>query len=268
MLRLLKDPLTIFLLFGALLFGIAEFGLSADVAREVHVSTGHQQRLAEQWAMQMRRPPTDAELKGLIEQYVREEIYYREAQRLGLDQDDTIVRRRMVQKLTFRTEDIATAEPLSEDALRAYYDEHVEDYRLPTRYTFEHAYFSSDRRTTAQADAEQFVSDPAMSSDPFMLQKFYQLRSEREIGDLFGREFAQTLTELQPNDRWQGPIQSAYGWHPVKVVAIVPSAIQPFAEVRDRVLADARQSTRDAANEAFYADLRNRYTVTIEAPQE
>ena len=117
--RVLKDPLVVFLIFGAALFLVAEFASEPEIGYEINITSGHQQRLAEQWALQMRRAPTTAELEGLIEQYIREEIYYREAQRLNLDENDTIVRRRMVQKLTFRTEDIATAVPLTDEELRA-----------------------------------------------------------------------------------------------------------------------------------------------------
>ena len=120
--------------------------------------------------MQMRRPPSPQELSGLVDQYIREEIYYREARRMGLDANDTIVRRRMVQKLTFLTEDVATAAPLEETALKAYYDENIDEYRLPERISFKHRYFSSDRREDAEADARTALDDTEVTGDAFMLQ--------------------------------------------------------------------------------------------------
>ena len=140
--------------------------------------------------MQMRRPATKQELGNLTEQLIREEIYYRGAMRLGLDQNDTIVRRRMVQKLTFLTENIATTDIPDEPALKDYCDENTEEYRPPKRYSFQHRYFSSDRREDAQEDAKISLLNNKDLGDPFMLQKTYSKRSEREIGDLFGREFS------------------------------------------------------------------------------
>ena len=97
-----------------------------------------------------------------------------------------------------------------------------------------------------------------------MLQKRYQLRSEREIGDLFGRGFAAALAQLVPGEHWQGPIESAYGWHPIKLHKVAAAETEPFEQVRERVQADARQAAREAANAAFYDDLRKRYRVRVE----
>lgn len=265
--RILKDPLWLFLLAGAAIFFVAEWFAEEDIPYEVIVREADLQRLSDQWALQMRRPPTSQELNGLVDQFVKEEIYYREAQRLGLDANDTIVRRRMVQKLTFLTEDIATAIPADEATLRAYYDEHRATYEIPQRFSFQHRYFSSDRRADAETDAQQAVQDSAISDDAFMLQKSYALRSLREIGDLFGSEFAQQLAQLPAAESWQGPIKSAYGWHPIKILAIEDAYIPAFEEVQDRVLIDAQQAARRDANAAYFANLKAKYTVELPAGQ-
>jgi len=258
-----RDPLVAFLLAGAGIFMLTDW-LGQDEASFI-VDVSHQdiQRLRDQWSMQMRRAPTQAELDGLVEQFVREEIYYREAQRLGLDRNDTIVRRRMVQKLTFLTEDIATSAPLDDAALEAYYDAHIGDYRLPERISFRHRYFSSDRRVNARADAGAALSDEDIPGDPFMLQREYAMRSEREIRDLFGANFAAEIMALPASNGWQGPIQSAYGWHAVNITERAEPRIEPFDAVRASVASDAQQAQRDDANQAYYADLRARYQVRV-----
>ena len=260
---IIKDPLFFFLIAGAALFVVAQLGEPEEISYDIDISEAEIQRLGDQWVMQMRRQPTDQEMRGLVEQLVKEEIYYREARRLNLDVDDTIVRRRMVQKLTFLTEDIATAAPFDEPSLRAYYDEHIDRYRLPDRVSFRHRYFSSDRRDDAEGDATAALADADNLGDPFMLQKSYALRSEREIGDLFGRDFAAALAQLGPAQEWQGPVRSAYGWHAVLVTAVEKARAQPFADVSERVLVDAQQSTREAANQAYYEDLKSRYIVSF-----
>ncbi|MEE4282614.1 MAG: hypothetical protein V2I41_11775 [Pseudomonadales bacterium] len=98
-----KDPLLFFLLIGAAIYALSLWALGEDEAYQIVVGKQDLQRLNDQWSMQMRRPPSEQELAGLVEQFIKEEIYYREAMRLGLDANDTIVRRRMVQKLTFLT---------------------------------------------------------------------------------------------------------------------------------------------------------------------
>ena len=259
--RWLRDPLLAFLALGTAIFaGSSLLGRPSD-EQTIRVDQAEINRLQEQWRAQMGRAPSEEELSGLVEQFIREEIYYREALRLSLDQGDVIVRRRLVQKLTFLTEDIATSQPPSEAEQRAFYAANPERYRLPARYSFRHRYFSSDRRADAEADALAAQADPSLPADPFMLQKAYAERSQREIGDLFGREFAAALATLQPGSNWQGPLRSAYGWHLVQVDKALPEALPPLAQVAARVANDLDVQRRQDANTAYYEELRSRYLV-------
>ncbi len=259
----LKDPIILFFLGGAALFFLAEFGDLSDISYQIDIKTADVKRLNDQWAMQMRRPASEKEVTGLIDQLIKEEIYYREAKRLGLDQNDTIVRRRMVQKLTFLTEDIATATVPSQDELKIFYDSNKEEYRQPDRYSFRHRYFSSDRRETAEQDAYRSLTQSNDLGDPFMLQKEYANRSKREIGDLFGRAFAEKITKLNASDQWQGPIQSAYGFHTVVLESVQENFLRPFEVVKERVLIDFQQKSRKDANEQYFLDLKNKYSISI-----
>ena len=257
----IRDPLVAFLLAGAAIFALAQWFAEEDIPYTIELREQDIDRLNDQWSKQMRRPASEQELAGLVEQFIKEEVYYREAQRLKLDRNDTIVRRRMVQKLTFLTEDIATAKPLAEAELQAFYNDNLEQYRVPEQFSFRHRYFSSDRREDAQADATIALQHPDQSGDPFMLQREYARRSEREIGDLFGRDFASELAKLETGSAWQGPVRSAYGWHAVQLTTKQAAAIEPFERVRERVSTDAQQAARKAANEAYYKELRARYSV-------
>ena len=212
--RWYKDPLVMFFAVGLVLFFIAG-GIGDDERLSIEVRSQDIDRLAQQWSLQMRREPSTRELDGLVDQYLKEEIYYREALHLGLDRDDTIVRRRMLQKLTFLTEDLAVSDAPTGDTLKQYHQANSEQYKQPKRYSFQHRYFSTDRRDNAEQIAAQAVTEKSLLGDPFMLQRQYAQRSEREIGDLFGREFATALAALKPDQQWQGPLRSAYGWHAV-----------------------------------------------------
>ena len=255
-----REPLIYFLAAGLALFAIAE-AFSGDDAEVIVVSDAERGRLAAQWRAQMGRPPGEAELAGLVEQWIREEIYYREALALGLDQGDVIVRRRLAQKLTFLTEDLATGTATDSATLEAYHAEHAERYTEPERFTFSHRYFSSERRDQAEADARAALATPDPAGDPFLLQQHYAARSTQQIAELFGREFAAALTELTVDERWQGPLRSAYGWHLVRLEQRHSERRQPFDEVAERVAADYQQDRRRLANEAFYESLRGRYRV-------
>ena len=253
--RYLKDPLTLFLAFGLIIF-FAErlFAGDADSDYLIEITPGQQARIFDQWQAQMGRPPTEPEASGLLEQWIREEIFYREAKKLGLDDNDTIIRRRLAQKLTFLNEDLANAEAPSDAELAAFFQANLDDYLIPERFSFEHRYFSSDRRDDAEADAQAALAEPESAGDPFILQKSYAERSAREIGDLFGRDFADALAGLdrdQP-ERWQGPIPSAYGWHLIRLIDTAPNREPLMSEVLEAVQRDyLQEAPPGTANESF-----------------
>ena len=261
---LLREPLTYFLLAGAAIFLVWDRLQDERDQYRIEISSQERARIAAQWEAQMGRAPSADEMSGLLDQFIREEIYYREALRIGLDRNDTIIRRRLAQKLGFLTEDIAAAQPATEDELRAYYQQHLTRYREPEKFSFQHRYFSAERRTDAESDAAQAVATlrqgQESESDPFMLQSAFAGRSQRQVADLFGSEFARGLTELDP-DTWHGPLRSAYGWHAVLVQARSEPRQQTFEEVTARVANDRNQAIRNQANEDYYQTLKSRYQV-------
>jgi parvulin-like peptidyl-prolyl isomerase len=231
----------------------------------IEITGAERARLKDQWQAQMGRAPSEQELTGLIDQWIREEIYYREAKRMGLDNNDIIIRRRLAQKLTFLTEDVATSATPSEDELQTFFRENSDRYTVPARVSFRHRYFSTERRSDARADAAAAiaagaVADESISGDPFMLQLAYAQRSQREIADLFGAEFALALQEL-PEGGWQGPIASAYGWHAVTIEQRIDSRVPTFEEIARKVSIDHKQELRRLANERYYDGLRSRYEI-------
>ena len=264
--RLIRDPLVSFLFAGTLLFFITDWFSGDDEAYQIQVTANEVQRLTDQWSLQMRRPPNKQELDGLISAFVKEEIYYREALLLNLEANDTIVRRRLAQKLTFLTEDIATSEPPTTESLQSFYTAQIDKYMEPAKFSFAHRYFSTDRRDNSQDIALQALTDTSLKGDPFMLQREYAQRSQRDVGNLFGRDFAEKLAELPTSDAWQGPLKSAYGWHVVKLLNVAPARVQPLNEVIEKVKVDWQQAQRKVANETYFTNLKAKYSVTY--PEE
>ncbi len=275
--KLLREPLVHFLLLGAglfLLFNIV--GDSDDTSTErIVVSSGRVAQLTEIFTRTWQRPPTEQELEGLIEDHIREEVYYREAMAMGLDRDDTIVRRRMRQKLEFVTDDLVAAIPPTDEQLETYFSEHPDDFRVPSRVSFQQIYFSTDRRgEQATSDAKALLVrlgasnsgvDPAGHGDSLMLPSDFDNIFEGDVVRHFGTEFAKALADV-PVGHWSGPVASAYGLHLVLIRERQPGVLPALEKVRDRVEREWEAARRKEATEAFYQGLRGRYEVSVERP--
>jgi|TARA_B110000196_G_scaffold316922_1_gene329136 hypothetical protein len=265
--KYVKEPLIIFLLFGAAIFGAQRLWEASltDTRHQIDITPGLQKQIYDQWEVQMGRAPTPAEASNLLEKRIKEEIYYREAKTLGLDDNDTIIRRRLAQKLTFLNEDLANTQATTTAELEVFFLDNAADYAEPARFSFEHRYFSNDRREDALQDAETAKYSETIIGDLFVLQRSYTGRSASELADLFGRDFTASLASLDPGspDLWQGPIRSPYGWHLIRLTERTAPRNPPFGQVSDAVLRDFLQQRRLQANEAFYQQLRSRYKIQM-----
>jgi PPIC-type PPIASE domain len=272
--KVLREPLLHFVVLGAALFVL--FGVVGGPAEErpdrIVVSPAKVENLAGLFRQTWRRPPTQAELDGLIADHVKEEILYREALALGLERNDIVIRRRLRQKMEFISEDTAPQAEPTEDELRAFLAERPERFREPSRVSFAQVYLSPDRRgEAAWSDAERMLvaldagSDPAAAGDPFLLEQDYRNLAAHDVERLFGRAFAAQVAGL-PVGRWSGPATSGYGLHLVLVRERIPARLPDLDEVRDAVANEWRAARRKEANRAFYEGLRARYEVTVERP--
>jgi len=271
----LREPLVHFLLLGAALFGV--FALVGDRTSErtgrIVVTPAQIQHLAAGFTRVWQRPPTQRELDGLIEDYIREEVYYREALAMGLDRDDTIIRRRLRQKLEFLTEDLVQTNPPSDEDLTAFLQKNPDAFRVEPRLAFRHVYLNRDRRgKSADGDARRILAqltsgaDPDTLGDVFLLEHDVKLSSRSEIAKLFGEKFTQKLLEIKAG-RWAGPIESGYGLHLVFVRERAEGRLPGLAEVREAVQREWLAARRREVTEATYRRLRERYTVTVERSQ-
>ena len=269
--RWLRDPLVVFVLLGLGVFALDGWLAGSETALPViEITTDQVERLRARWIAQWGREPTETELQTLIDEAVEEEILYREAQRLGLDRDDAIVRRRLAQKLTFILEDAGAAGPPSQAEVEEYYAQRAQRYRRAGRTTFDHVFLSGDSRTDPAGDATALLDEVRAGDgsgwrrlgDPFMLARSYTNRSDQEIAGLFGRGFADAVAGL-PVGGWNGPVDSTYGVHLVRVNDRTSSRAPALAEVRDRVLADLREDRRRERSLAAYQELRDDYEVRL-----
>ncbi len=273
-----REPLVHFLLLGALLFLWFEWqgGSGGPGSSQIAITRGLIDHLASGFSRTWQRPPTDAEVKGLIDDYVREELATREALAMGLDRDDTIIRRRLRQKFEFLVEDAAESSPPTDEELRAWVEGHPDSFRIEPQVSFRQIYLSADRRhASASADAEKLLATlqtggPGVATadmgDPSMLPAEQPLVPLSDVARSFGDAFAQKLAAIEPG-QWTGPVESPYGVHLVLVRERVAGSAPEFSTIRPLVEREFLTERRKAAIEGLYARLLEKYTVAIESPR-
>jgi hypothetical protein len=273
---IVSEPLLHFLLIGAVLFGGSAY-LQRDTRSNPQrfvVSAGKIEHLASLFSRTWQRPPSRVELEGLIDDYVREEIAYREGMKMGLDEDDTIIRRRIRQKLDFIADDLGSQIEPTEEQLTTFLNENPDIYRIDPRITFRQVFLDPDRHASDLPESvakllDTLKSDPTADADQLgdqtLLEYQNEDRSKREVASNFGPQFAEEIVKL-PLQQWQGPIRSAYGVHAVYISERTDGRFPPLDEVRELVHRDWEQKHRKDLVESFYQELMKKYEIAIEWP--
>ena len=279
MLSLLKEPLFQFLLIGTCIYGAyALFGTPEEDAedRTIVVDAARVQGFIAQWQQRWNRPPTRQELDGIIDAHVRENILYRAAVEMGLDQDDPITRRRIAQKLEFLTNDIALFKEPSEQELRQYFDDNRTRFREADRITFGQIFLDPDRRGDATLEDAAALrvrleeagapdADALNAGDSFMVPGFFEAASELDVRRELGSGFADAVMALTPG-QWHGPVLSGFGVHLVYVFDFSQAPEAEFEAVRDAVLAEWQEQQQEEFSAEFFDNLKARYEVVIADP--
>lgn len=270
--KIFRDPITHFVLIGLLLVGLNHFWnvWQGERGRMIVVSAPEIERLEKIWASTAGRLPTGEDRQQIIDQYVQEEALVREAERLGLDDGDTIIRRRMAQKMDFLVSDEAAAGKPTDAELKRWFEKHRERFAASEMRSFTHVYFSPEKHgSQVEAVARKALAqlrsgaDWKSLGDPFIQKRSYAAVPEREVTRLFGPEFAKTIFQLGAN-RWSEPVGSAFGLHLVRIEAIDKAAQAQFAPIRAEVLAEWQEDQRADAKRAALDELIGQYEVVVE----
>ena len=251
----MKEPILWFAVIGILLFSLDQCGKNDPVI----VDDSVRNQIANLWETQMGAPPDEAELASLVNHWVREEIFYREALRLGLDREDTIVRRRLVQKLEFLAQEVDES-AITPAEVSNFYAANLADYTLPKRYSLSQIYIaeagkSADIKIQLEAGADWQTLGQSSLLPRRMIRK-----SAREITSTFGVEFTDNIVDLSP-EKWHGPVSSTFGFHFVRLDAVVSSEVTPLAHVERQVLSDMLHQKREESLERYYQDLMHQHEV-------
>jgi hypothetical protein len=271
-----REPLFQFLVLGGALFGL--FHLvdkeKAETPARIVISSARIANLADGFARTWRRPPGKEELQGLVDDYIRDEVFYREGRAAGLDRDDVIIRRRVRQKMEFLAEDVSAPEP-SEQQLAGYLAANPERFRTEDHFTFRQVFLSAARRGRAIDDDSKQVAnaldraaaaaDTAALGDPFLLGEEFQAASQSEVASLFGESFAKLISVMEQG-RWQGPASSSFGQHFVYISERIPGGLPPLDAVREAVRREWSNARRLEAEQKLYGSLRERYEIVVETP--
>ncbi len=275
--KFLKEPLLHFLVIGASFYLINGLYGEAEMSeddRRIVISAGEVEWLQDSWKKRWSRPPTVEELDGIVRAYLRELVLAREAVAMGLDKDDTVIRRRLAQKLEYLSQDLVEFTDPSDEELAAYLNQNVAAYEAPAVATMTQIFYDPDKRDDqALVEAERQKNilnarefDPDYVNglgDTFFLQKYYPERSQSEIARLFGGGFAESVADL-PVETWSGPVLSGYGVHLVYIHDRQAAVAPALDDVRNKVLQDWKDEKRKELSESYITNLIASYNVKIE----
>lgn len=279
-LRFVRDPLFHFLVLGAGLFIIYFLvkGFTRVPADRIVFDETQAIHLVNRFQRTMMRPPTRQEMQNLAEEYVKEEILYREAQKLGLDQDDLVIRRRLRQKMEFLNANLVEPESPTDAQLQTYFDDNKHKFIRPSLFSFQQVYLNPYREVggVKQSAAEilaylnadpKLVADPNSFGDATMLPARLDSVTRREVANTFGRGFAKDIDNA-PTGRWSGPYESSYGLHLVYMTKREAGDLPAMEEIRPILLLEWNNERRKEINDRFYQAIRAHYDVEIRLPDD
>ncbi|GAA4311479.1 hypothetical protein GCM10023115_32880 [Pontixanthobacter gangjinensis] len=269
-----KKPLFRILLLGSCLAAILliVFGPKTPGVEDKKVLIGNADvaQLIASWNRTWNRMPTEEELSGLLDNHVREEILYREALNQKFDENNSLIRRGLIVQMNMLAESQAQEKPVSEEAIKAYYDLRKDQYSSSPKYTFTQIYFDNSESEESISKIAQRLNTKNVKPDAEdlpgkkgMLQQRFENADDYNLRRVLGEDFPQKLDGLELNS-WEGPISSGYGWHLVYITEKTPPEPLPLEAVRENILTELQYEEAQAAKEQFYTELRQQYDVVYE----
>lgn len=267
---ILREPLVHFLIAGFFVFLLSAWrGEAADPeSRQITITEAQVARLSANWEMTWRRPPEPQEIDALIRDYIKEEVYYREAKRLGLDEDDTVIRRRLRSKMEYLASAQIESAQADDATLQAWLDKYPARFAGDAIYSFDQIYLGDSRRNQAAAilrALEAESRDWAAMGEPISLPKSLESTPRGEVERQFGPAFANSITIIR-SDIWSGPVESGFGMHLVRVRNQQIAQKPKLADIRQAVENDWRSATAKQREAKAYQALLDGYAIRISKP--
>jgi hypothetical protein len=276
--KFIKNPLVFYFVLGFVVFGLHSFLNSEKQDKKedpftVDVTSADIGWIRSSWEARMKRQPVQHELQGLIDRFIRDEILFREALAMDLDDRDLVIQRRLVQKLTFVFEDLAETMEPTDDELKNYLRKNQEKYRIPEMMSFTQVYFNPSKRKNVMEEAKTVLArlkhaerapEEAVSlGDAIMIDASFRQKSPDEVARVLGSEFADKLFSIDEKG-WQGPIVSTFGLHLVYISDHIASRMPEFENIRKNVQYDFMYDLKKEVIDDAYKALKSRYTILVE----
>lgn len=268
LLRLIREPIVLFIILGILIFVLYErtTGYIERRNKQIFVSITQLAILEETFTKTWNRPPSEQELEALVNDYIMDEIFYKEAVAMGLDKTDITVKRRLRQMMEMMMDDYATIYP-SEDQLRSYLSANPEKFRMEDRITFRQLHFGPEEKE----QADQLLSRLQVNENAFnaytggliMLPEYQVNKPKREIDRSFGSNFTTELFKME-SGRWLGPLASPYGWHLIHIAEIRTGELPELEEIWDQVQREWTVEKKNEIKEEQYRIMREQYKISVE----
>ena len=262
-----RAPLLQFLVIGAALFAwdarvSSSSKLSENEARQIVVTEQHLEQMAERFARTWNRRPTASEKKALMKSWIEDEVWVREALDLSLEENDTVIRNRLVQKMKFLTDSVLAAEIVpTEKELTQFIDERRTEYMTPARVTFEHVCLADDDLQGMAARKALAAGKKSVTlGSPSILPTSMDRAIAKNVDALFGMGFFQILSAVE-TAKWSGPYASGYGHHLVRVLHFEKARLPELSEIQTRVENDWRAQLIAKRSDRFVDQMRAKYTI-------
>lgn len=273
--KLFREPIILFLLIGGLFYILNNWLVKKSIPEEkkIEISTSQIQQIAAQFSKTWMRQATDEELQALINDHIRDEVYYREAIGMGLDNNDAVIRRRMRQKLEMLLNDMAATRVPSDQVLTNFMNENEEKFSKDPVISFQQIYLNPDKRSDIKSDALSILEDLKNGKnseelgDATMLGYAFSEYTQNEIARQFGDEFANNIVKLGVGD-WQGPVRSGLGFHLVKIDVFIPGEMPQLSEIRDKVEREWMAETSKELKDEAFEELLKDYEIIFEKAAE
>ncbi|MDN3204527.1 peptidyl-prolyl cis-trans isomerase [Algoriphagus sediminis] len=274
--QLLKEPLLHFIGLGLLIFIVYGLVAKDETDENTIVFDSYDlNSLLSKWELQWKRPPTEEELKGILETNIKQELFYQEALKMNLDHNDEIIKRRLSQKMEFLSNDLVSMQPPTDEELTAYYSLKMNNYLTNYKYTLHYVNYSFDKnkqpfqvasKALSQANKDQLASLRG-AGDPLPFPNYFENSDELSIRKTLGSSFTDTLRVIDTNV-WTGPIQSGFGFHLVYITDRKQPAPIPLEQIKERVLNDYNYDRQLKLDSALYNEIKKQYSFELDLNEE
>jgi len=271
--KIIREPVSLFLMIGFLVFGLRSLipDDGPGKQQEIFISEMQIEQMATEFASTWLRPPTETELQNLIENLIRDEVYYREALALGLDRNDQVIQNRLRQKLELLMDNMASVNVPTEQMLISYLESHPEDFRTEYSVSFTQVYFNPENHGDPEAEARKALealragTDPRELGDMTLTGYDFQDYRKSDVARQFGPRFSDQLATARQGE-WTDPLFSGLGVHLVRIDEMDEGDLPELSEIRPLVEREWRAARKQELKDAAYASLLENYRVTVAKP--